>query len=152
VKIDTLAGLMEKMGYAADSAEFQGAGSAVALKRPAASRSRDLETVATARRQIAAFPAEAEQNCRKLAAAVVDAALSADQISLLVYAARRPDVLAIIGAVQKWSKPVPARKSRPSSKWLRTNRPQAKHRVASSEHESAPRGATWWQRRAASKS
>ena len=57
--------------------------------------------MATARRQIAAFRREAEQNCRKLAAAVLDAALTADQISLLVYAARRPDVLAIIGAVQK---------------------------------------------------
>jgi transcriptional regulator with XRE-family HTH domain len=100
VKIDTLAGLMEKMGYAADSAEFQAlallwleAASGIPFSRP--------ETVATARRQIAAFRREAEQNCRKLAAAVVDAALSADQISLLVYAARRPDVLAIIGAVQK---------------------------------------------------
>lgn len=100
VKIDTLAGLMEKMGYAADSAEFQAlallwleAASGVPFSRP--------ETVATARRQIAGFRREAEQNCRKLVAAVVDAALTADQISLLVYAARRPDVLAIVGAVQK---------------------------------------------------
>jgi transcriptional regulator with XRE-family HTH domain len=101
VKIDTLAGLMEKMGYAADSAEFQ----ALALLWLEAacgvpfSRS---ETVATARKQIASFRREAEQNCRELAAAVVDAGLTADQIRLLVYAARRPEMLAIVGAMKKF--------------------------------------------------
>lgn len=100
VKIDTLARLMEKMGYARDSAEFQAlallwleAASGIPFSRP--------ETVAAARRQIATYRRESEQNCRKLAAVAADAGLTADQIRLLVYAARQPDVLAIIDTVQK---------------------------------------------------
>jgi hypothetical protein len=100
VKIDTLARLMEKMGYAPDSAEFQAlallwleAVSGAPFSRP--------ETVAAARRQIAAYQRETGQNCRRLAAAVAEAGLTADQIRLLVYAARQPEVLAIVGAVQK---------------------------------------------------
>ena len=100
VKIDTLARLMEKMGYARESAEFQAlallwleAGTGVPFSR--------TETVAGARRHIATLRRETEQSSRKLAMAVTDAGLSTDQIRLLVYAARQPDVLAIIGAVQK---------------------------------------------------
>ena len=100
VKIDTLARLMEKMGYASDSAEFQAlallwleAGTGIPFSRS--------ETVAGARRHIATLRRETEQSSRKLATAVADAGLTTDQIHLLVYAARQPEMLAIIGAVQK---------------------------------------------------
>jgi transcriptional regulator with XRE-family HTH domain len=100
VKIETLARLMDKMGYAADSEEFRAlailwleAGTGVPFSR--------AETVAGARRQIATFRREAEQNSRQLAAAVVEAGLTADQIRLLVFAARQPDVMAILRVVQK---------------------------------------------------
>jgi transcriptional regulator with XRE-family HTH domain len=100
VKIDTLARLMEKMGYASDSMEFQAlallwleAGTGIPFSRS--------ETVAGARKQVATFRREAEQNCHQLAAAVVEAGLTADQIRLLVFAARQPDVMAILRVVQK---------------------------------------------------
>jgi transcriptional regulator with XRE-family HTH domain len=100
VKIETLARLMEKMGYASDSAEFHAlallwleAVSGVPFSQP--------ETVADARRPIAAFRRETEQNCRKLTAAVTESGLTADQIRLLIYAARQSDVMSILGVVQK---------------------------------------------------
>ena len=100
VKIDTLARLMEKMGYAADSAEFQAlallwleAGTGVPFSRS--------ETVATARKHIANLQRETEQNSRKLLLAVAEAGLTIDQIRLLVFAARQPGVLTIIDTVQK---------------------------------------------------
>jgi transcriptional regulator with XRE-family HTH domain len=100
VKIETLARLMDKMGYAADSAEFQAlallwleAGTGIPFSRS--------ETVAGARKQIGNFRREAEQNSRQLAAAVVEAGLTADQIRLLVFAARQPDVMAILRVVHK---------------------------------------------------
>ena len=100
VKIDTLARLMEKMGYASDSAEFHAlallwleAGTGVPFSRP--------ETAAGARRHIATLRRDSEQNSRKLTEAVADAGLTSDQILLLVYAARQPDVLAIIGIMRK---------------------------------------------------
>ena len=100
VKIDTLARLMEKMGYAPDSAEFQAlallwleAASGAPFSRP--------ETVAAARTHVAACRRESEQFGRRLAVAVAEAGLTADQVGLLVYAARQPDVLAIVGAVRK---------------------------------------------------
>jgi transcriptional regulator with XRE-family HTH domain len=100
VKIDTLARLMEKMGYAPDSPEFQAlallwleAGTGIPFSRS--------ETVAATRKQISILRREAEQNSRQLTAAVVDAGLTADQIRLLVFAARQPDVMSILSSVQK---------------------------------------------------
>ena len=112
VKIGTLADLMEKMGYGTDSAEFQAlallwleAACGVPFSRP--------ETVATARRQVGSYRREAEQNFRKLAAAVVEAGLTADQIRVLVYAAQQPEMLAIVGAMQKFVESVARAESRP---------------------------------------
>lgn len=100
VKIDTLARLMEKMGYASDSPEFQ----ALALLWLEASSGIPFsrsETVSGARKHIANFRREAEQNSRQLTAAVVEAGLAANEIRLLVFAARQPDVMSILRAVHK---------------------------------------------------
>jgi len=100
VKIGTLARLMDRMEYAADSPEFHAlallwleAASGISFSRP--------ETAAAARRQIASFRRATEQDSRKLAATVVEAGLTTDQIRALVYVARRPAVLDIIVRLEK---------------------------------------------------
>lgn len=100
VKIGTLACLMEKMGYARDSAEF-GALALLWLEAASGAPFSRAEAVAAGRRHIAVCRREAEQNSRKLGLAVADAGLTADQIRLLVFAARQPEVLAIVGAMKK---------------------------------------------------
>ncbi|MGA2444509.1 MAG: helix-turn-helix transcriptional regulator [Opitutaceae bacterium] len=99
VKFGTLADLMEKMGYAPESDEMRTlallwleAVSGISFSRP--------EILAAARKQAAAYGRGAQQAARQLAEAVIAAGLTADQIRLLVFAARQPEVLAIVEAVR----------------------------------------------------
>jgi transcriptional regulator with XRE-family HTH domain len=59
------------------------------------------ETVTAARRQAGVYGRDALQTSRQLAEIVADARLSAEQIRLLMYAARRPEVLSIVATVRK---------------------------------------------------
>jgi transcriptional regulator with XRE-family HTH domain len=100
VKFSTLARLMEKMGYPAGSDELRTmallwleAVSKIPFSRP--------ETLAAARKQIGVYGRDAMQTSRQLAEIVADARLSAEQIRLLMYAARQPDVLSIVATVRK---------------------------------------------------
>jgi hypothetical protein len=100
VKFSTLARLMEKMGYPAGSDELRTlallwmeAVSKIPFSQP--------ETLAAARRQAGIYGRDALQTSRQLAEIVADARLSAEQIRLLMYAARQPEVLSILATVQK---------------------------------------------------
>jgi transcriptional regulator with XRE-family HTH domain len=99
VKFGTLADLMEKMGYAPGSDEMRTlallwleAVSGISFSQP--------EILAAARKQAAAYGRGARQAARQLAEAVIAAGLTADQIRLLVFAARQPEVLTIVEAVR----------------------------------------------------
>jgi DNA-binding XRE family transcriptional regulator len=115
VKFSTLADLMDKMGYPADSDELRTlallwleAVSGIPFSRP--------ETVAAARKQAGAYGRDAQLAARQLAEALTAADLTADQIRLLGFATRQPDVLAIIAAVRKLLESAAAEASGPQLK------------------------------------
>lgn len=98
-KFSTLANLMEKMGYAHGSAEMRAfallwieAVSGIPFSRP--------ETVAAATKQVSTYRLNSRQAARQLSAAVIATGLTVEQIRLLVFSARRPEVMAIIEAVR----------------------------------------------------
>ena len=100
VKFSTLAGLMEKMGYPAGSDELRTlallwleAVSKIPFSRP--------ETLAAARKQAGVYGRDALETSRQLAEIVADTRLSADQIRLLMFAARKPEVLSIVATLRK---------------------------------------------------
>ena len=99
VKFGTLADLMEKMGYAPESDEMRTlallwleAVSGISFSQP--------RILAAARKQAAVYGRGAQLAARQLAEAVIAAGLTADQIRLLVFAARQPEVLTIVEAVR----------------------------------------------------
>lgn len=115
VKFGTLADLMEKMGYAPESDEMRTlallwleAVSGISFSRP--------EILAAARKQAAAYGRGAQQAARQLAEAVIAAGLTADQIRLLVFAARQPEVLTIVEAVRDLVESAAAEDSAPQLK------------------------------------
>lgn len=99
VKFKTIARLMAKMGYAGDSTEMAGLAllwlesvSGVNLAEPG--------TVRPARQKLAAYDRSLGQASRQLLEAVRQAKLDERRIRLLAFAARRPEMLAIIESVQ----------------------------------------------------
>ncbi|MDD2763038.1 MAG: helix-turn-helix transcriptional regulator [Opitutaceae bacterium] len=115
VKFNTLADLMEKMGYSLESAEMRTlallwleAVSGMPFSKP--------EVAAAARKQATVYGRGAQQGAAQLAEAVMAADLTADQIRLLVFAARQPEVLAIIEAVRDLVESAPDRDSAPQLK------------------------------------
>jgi transcriptional regulator with XRE-family HTH domain len=99
VKFGTLADLMEKMGYSPESDQMRTlallwleAVSGISFSRP--------EIAAAARKQAAVYRRGAQQAASQLAEAVIAAGLTVEQIRLLVFAVRQPEVLAIIEAVR----------------------------------------------------
>ncbi|MFA5057566.1 MAG: helix-turn-helix transcriptional regulator [Opitutaceae bacterium] len=115
VKFSTLAGLMEKMGYSLESAEMRTfallwleAVSGMPFSKP--------ETAAAARKQAATYGRNAQQAAAQLTEAVMTTDLTADQIRLLVFAARQPEVLAILEAVRDLVEAAPSQDSAPQLK------------------------------------
>lgn len=99
VKFKTVARLMAKMGYPSDSTEMAGLAllwlesvSGVDLADPAA--------LAPVRQKLAVYDRSAGQATQLLTEAVRRAKLDERKIRLLVFAARHPEVLAIIESVQ----------------------------------------------------
>lgn len=116
VKFKTVAALMQTMGYAAGSAEMRSmallwleAVSGIPFSRP------DAE--ASARKAISGFRSPARQAARELENAVVRANLTPEQIQLLIFAVREPEVLAAIERIQAFSRDLAARS--PSAERLR---------------------------------
>jgi transcriptional regulator with XRE-family HTH domain len=99
VKFKTVAELMAKMGYAAQSPEMKSmallwleAVSGIPFSRP--------EIEAAARKTLAGYRSAARQAARQLEVAVARAGLDGSQIELLTFAARHPEVLSILGSVR----------------------------------------------------
>jgi transcriptional regulator with XRE-family HTH domain len=99
VRFRTIATLMRKMGYPPDSAEMKSIAllwlesvSGIALTRP--------EVEAVAQKTIAGLRGAARERATALQHAVVAANLSADQIELLIAAARQPALLTILREIR----------------------------------------------------
>jgi transcriptional regulator with XRE-family HTH domain len=99
VKFKTIARLMAKMGYASDSSEMAGLAllwvesvSGVNLADPA--------TLAPVRQKLAVYDRSLGQAGRQLMDAVRQAKLDERRIRLLAFAARRPEMLAILESIQ----------------------------------------------------
>jgi transcriptional regulator with XRE-family HTH domain len=99
VKFKTIAELMVKMGYGTNSPETRSmallwleAITGIPFSQP--------DTEASARKAIAGYRATARDAGRQLDRAVVRAGLDSDQIALLAFAARHPEVLSILENVR----------------------------------------------------
>lgn len=99
VKFKTIARLMAKMGYANDSSEMASLAllwlesvSGVDLAEPGA--------LGPVRQKLAAYDRTLGQSTRQLLEAVRTARLDERRVRLLTFAARRPEILAIIESVQ----------------------------------------------------
>jgi transcriptional regulator with XRE-family HTH domain len=99
VKFKTVARLMAKMGYASDSPEM--AGLALSwLESVSGVNLADPATLGPARQKLAAYDRSLGQAARQLVEAVRQARLDERRIRLLAFAARRPEMLAIIESIQ----------------------------------------------------
>ena len=100
VKFKTVARLMAKMGYATNSAEM----ASLALLWLEAVSGLDLADPAAlgpVRQKLAAYDRSASQAAQDLSATVRRARLNERQLRLLAFAARHPEVLAVIESVQE---------------------------------------------------
>jgi transcriptional regulator with XRE-family HTH domain len=99
VKFRTIAELMLKMGYGDASPEMKAVAllwlesvSGIPFSQP--------EAAGAARKVVAGLRAGARQAARNLEAAILQSNLEADQIGLLIFAARHPQALAILEHVR----------------------------------------------------
>lgn len=102
VKFKTIAELMAEMGYAGTAPELRSMAllwieevSGIPFSRP--------ETETAARKTLAAYGAGARQAMRRLDAATAAEHLTAEEIDLLVFAARHPAALSILAHVRDLS-------------------------------------------------
>lgn len=98
VKFKTLARLMGKMGYPSDSPEMASLAllwlesvSGLDLAEPA--------SLAPVRQKLAVYQRTTKQTAQQLSDTVRQAGLTDKQIRLLIFAARRPEVLAILDSI-----------------------------------------------------
>jgi len=99
VKFKTIADLMDQMGYARTSAELKSlallwleAVSGIPFSRKA--------TEASARKIITSYRTSARQAARRLEEEALRANLTTEQIGLLVFALRRPEILSILDNIR----------------------------------------------------
>jgi transcriptional regulator with XRE-family HTH domain len=99
VKFKTIAALMQKMGYPADSPELRSMALLwmEAISGLPFSRS---ETEGAARKAITGYRSAARQAARQLDEAVAALSLTPDQIKLLIFAARHPEIISIIESIR----------------------------------------------------
>lgn len=100
VKFKTIARLMKKMGYAADSTEMKSV-ALLWLESVSGIPFSRADAEGTARQAIAGYRSPARQAARRLDAAVAAASLTPADIDLLVFAARQPEVLAILEQIRR---------------------------------------------------
>lgn len=99
VKFKTVARLMAKMGYVSDSPEM--AGLALSwLESVSGVNLADQAMLGPARQKLAPYDRSLGQAGRQLMEAVRQARLDERRIRLLAFAARRPEMLAIIESIQ----------------------------------------------------
>lgn len=99
VKIETIVKLLEKMGYASTSSET----ASVALLWLESASGLDLADPAslkTTRQSVSSYQRAAGQAAQPLLEAIKQRRLTETQVRLLTFAARNPEVLAIIESVQ----------------------------------------------------
>ncbi|MDD3178971.1 MAG: helix-turn-helix transcriptional regulator [Opitutaceae bacterium] len=99
VKFKTMARLMGKMGYAADSSEMTSlallwleATSGIRLSEPA--------TLATARRKVSTYARTTNQALTQLTETIRQAGLDEEEIRLLTFAAKHGEMLGIIESIR----------------------------------------------------
>lgn len=103
VKFKTIARLMKKMGYAADSTELRSI-ALLWLESVSGIPFSRADAEGTARQAIASYRAPLRQAARELEAAVTAASLSPKAIELLIFAAQTPEVLSILEQVRALTK------------------------------------------------
>lgn len=99
VKFKTIARLMIKMGYPSDSREMKTM-ALLWLESVSGIPFSRSETKASAQRGLTQFHAATRTQVRRLEDAISEAALNADQIALLIFAARHPEARAILENVR----------------------------------------------------
>ena len=99
VKFKTLAGLMGKMGYPTDSPEMASL-ALLWLESVSGVDLADPASLGPVRQKLAAYDRSTTQATQHLMEAIRRARLSEKDVRLLTFAARHPEVLAIIDSVQ----------------------------------------------------
>ncbi|HEU5077750.1 MAG TPA: helix-turn-helix transcriptional regulator [Opitutaceae bacterium] len=99
VKFRTVAELMEKMGYDAESSEMKSIALLWLESISGINLTLDRST-AEARKKIAKYRATEKEAAQMLADAVVAEHLSVDQIKTLLFASSRPDVITILEGIR----------------------------------------------------
>lgn len=99
VKFKTIASLMGKMGYPSDSPEMASL-ALLWLEVVSGLDLADPSTLGHARQKLAAYERTAGQAAQHLADVIRRTRLTERQIRLLIFAAQRPEMLAIIESVQ----------------------------------------------------
>jgi len=100
VKFKTLAGLMGKMGYPTDSPEMASL-ALLWLESVSGVDLADPASLGPVRQKLAAYDRSTTQATQQLTEAIRRARLSEKDVRLLTFAARHPEVLAIIDSVQE---------------------------------------------------
>lgn len=99
VKFKTIAALMDQLGYSAGSAELKSM-ALLWLESVSGIPFSRAEPQATAKKLISSYRSSAKQAARQLEQAVLDANLDAEQIGLLIYAARHGELISILQSVR----------------------------------------------------
>lgn len=113
VKFKTIATLMQKMGYATTSTEMKSI-ALLWIESVSGIPLSHSKTGTSAKKAITTFRSPARHAARSLENAVLAASLSPKQIELLAFAARHPDVLAILESVRNLVADLPAATPRAS--------------------------------------
>ena len=102
VKFRTVAELLQKMGYARDSAEMRGM-ALLWLEGVSGIKFSSAEAQKAAEQMRAIYRRSVRASQEELAAVIQDSQLSREQIGLLAFAARQPAVIEILRAVRDFS-------------------------------------------------
>lgn len=95
VKFKTIAGLMLKMGYSAGSPEMRSI-ALLWLESISGLPFSHSETETSARKAIASYRSSARQAAKRLDEAIARAGFTVEQINLLLFVVRRPEVLTML--------------------------------------------------------
>jgi transcriptional regulator with XRE-family HTH domain len=99
VKFKTIAVLMQKMGFASGSPEMKSMG-LLWLESVSGIPFSRSDTEAAAKKMISTYRSPSRQAARQLVEIIAAANLTAEQVQLLAYAARHPEVISIIENVR----------------------------------------------------
>jgi len=115
VKLKTVAHLMQKMGYPAGSTEMRSI-ALLWLEAVSGLPFSHQETERAARKAIASYRSGARQAAKRLEETISQAGLTQEQISLLIFAARHPEMLEILGSIRDLTTDLAAASATPQLK------------------------------------